>query len=405
MLPKHIANVLNNNFNALSKKCGLTGIQSKNLKLLGKEMLEKGILVLRKLTPESGIKTAKEQGKTFGNTLQSVDIENYVQGKILKEFCKTLKQDTVIGYDLTDEIHPYADIEKGNREQEGKGMENISKVFDGSRRRKETGYSLHGIGTSEHLLRLETHKAGSEFLPQKRKQILKEMLPALQGKGIWAFDRGNDDEKLFSFLNERSIQYIVRLKNKRQVLLLKTGEVFDTKDLPEGRHRVFIRTSGKSEFDTENEYLLIKSKHLEDKTPILLLCSINISSYSDAKLIEKYLKRWGVETQFRKVKQIYQLEKIQVRNWNRRKNLLALVVFMHFLSTQIENKVQAIKNKAEESALLLWQDIKEFLRKKSKEYNFYSFMEFLRTQIPKTLSFFLRDKTLNTQEETALTLF
>lgn len=399
MIQKLISNVINNNFNALQKKCGLSKTQSKNLKLLGGEILKKGSLVLRKLTPCSGDKTTKEQGKVFGNTLESVNIKKSIEQKILKNFSKKITKNTVIGYDLTDEIHPYADIDKVN------GMENISKIFDGSRRRKENGYFLHGVGTDKHLLRLETHKTGYEFLPQKRKNILEEILPELQNKGIWAFDRGNDDEKLFSYLSAKNVKFIVRLKKIRQFCFSKTGEVFNYEDIPVGRHTVFIRKSGKSYFDNKIEYLLIKKQHLENKNPILLLCSMNLEGFSDTNLVEKYLKRWGVETQFRKIKQIYQLEKIQIRKWKRRKNLLALLLFMHFLSTQIEQKLEEGKKDTKEKALLVWERIKLFLHKKSKDYNFYSFMEFLRTQIPKNFFFYLRVKTHKTSINTAISLF
>ena len=97
-------------------------------------------------------------------------------------------------------------------------MENNSTVFDGSQRRREKGFFLHGVGTKDFLLRLDSHAAGKEFLPQKRKEILEEMLPVLKNKGIWAFDRGNDDEKLFSYLQKRNTKFIVRLKESLQKL-------------------------------------------------------------------------------------------------------------------------------------------------------------------------------------------
>lgn len=183
-MQKVIANVTNNNFNALSKKCGLKKNQSQKLKQLGTEMLRKGTLILRHLVPEKSKKTAKEYGKMMGNMLENIDIEKEVQKRILSNFSQRIKKDTVIGYDLTDEIHPYSDLEAEN------GMENNSTVFDGSKRRREKGFFLHGVGTADSLLRLDSHESGKEFLPEKRKEILEEMLPSLNGKGIWAFDRG-----------------------------------------------------------------------------------------------------------------------------------------------------------------------------------------------------------------------
>jgi hypothetical protein len=99
-----------------------------------------------------------------------------------------------------------------------------------------------------------------------------------------------------------------------------------------------------------------------------------------------------VETQFRKIKQLYKLESLQVRNWKRRKNLLALLLFVDFLSHKISTKLATAKKEAKEWALETYQSLKEFLRKKSKEYNIYSFTEFLRSQIPEKLFFYLRAK-------------
>ena len=285
-------------------------------------------------------------------------------------------------------------------------MENISKIFDGSKRKRETGFFLHGVGTNKYLLRLDPHKTGYEFLPQRRKIILNQMLPKLEKKGIWAFDRGNDDEKLFSFLNKKEIKFVVRLKKKRIICICQTGEISNTQDLPEGRYEVYIKKSGgfkkgrtdKNGFDTKNKYFFIKKKEkkrVNSQKEIFLLCSTNLEKISDTDLVQKYLERWGVETQFRKIKQMYRLEKTQIRNWKRKKNLLALLLFVHFLNTQIRSKLEQAKEISEKWALETWQHMKIFLQKQSKTYNPYSFTAFLRTQIPKNFFFYLRVKTSN----------
>ena len=407
-MQKIIANVTNNNFNALGKKCRLKINQKQKIKELGAEILKKGTLILRHLTPEKSIKTAKEYGKTMGNILEKIEIKKEVEKKILSEFCKNIKTDEVIGYDLTDEIHPYSDLEAKA------GMENNATVFDGSRRRREKGFFLHGVGTTDFLLRLESHASGKEFLPQKRKEILEEILPVLRNKGIWAFDRGNDDEKLFSYLNEKAVKFIVRLKENRKICICETGEITNVKDLKAGRYEVYVRNSGGFKkgktngkgFNTENKYILLKKEHLKNKKPILMICSRYLEKLSDEELIEKYLKRWGVETQFRKVKQLYMLESVQIRNWKRRENLLALVLFVHFLNRKLQNKLKIAKDNAKKWALETWLCLKKFLKKKSKTYNAYSFTEFIRTQIPEKLCFYLRSKnTVNHFKTTQIKLF
>ena len=196
---------------------------------------------------------------------------------------------------------------------------------------------------------------------------------------------------------------MVRLKENRNICICKTGEITNVKEIEEGRYEVYLKKSGgfkkgetdKNGFETTNKYILIKKEYLQGKKPILILSSTNLEKFSDEELIEKYLKRWGVETQFRKIKQLYKLESLQVRNWKRRKNLLAVLLFAHFLNGKIEKKLESAKEEAKVWALATWMFLKKFLKKKSKTYNHYSFTEFLRTQIPETLSFHLRIKSHN----------
>ena len=237
------------------------------------------------------------------------------------------------------------------------------------------------------------------------------MIPYLEGKGIWAFDRGNDDEKLFSYLTKMNIRFIVRIKENRSFCICDTGEIFSAADLPEGRHVVYVKKSGGKKkgqtdalgYETKHKYLVIKKKHLQDKKPIIILCSLSLENFSDEELIEKYLERWGVENQFRKIKQMYSLESILLRKWKRRKNFTALILFIHFLSGIIKQKLEKGKDKAQLIFLIAWESLKNFLKKESKSYNDYSFLAFLRTQIPKKLTFFLRTKC--PQNQSIPTLF
>lgn len=393
-MQKIIANVINNNFNVLIQKTRVSRPQGKNLKFLGTQILKEGKVHLRKLKNASKNTSAKKQGELFGNILEKVDISQAVNKIILSRFVREVEDDTVIAYDLTDEAHPYVDMEAAN------GIENISDIFDGSKRRREKGFVHHGVGTEKHLLRLEIHESDKDFLPQTRKNILEDMIPQLFGKGIWAFDRGNDDQKLFQYLSEKHVRFLVRIKENRKFCICETGEEFSAKNLPEGRHEVYVRKSGGKKkgktdelgYDTIHKYLVIKEKNLPDASPIVILASLSLSHFSNEELVEKYLNRWGVENQFRRVKQIYSLESILIRKWKRRVNFTALILFIHFLTGVIQRKLEEGKDAFQEVFLITWESLKEFLRKESKTYNSYSFVAFLRSQIPKKLSFFLRVK-------------
>lgn len=396
-MEKFITNVINNNYNSVFKSAGCTKPQRKNLKKLGTKILKKGTVVLNHLADDKG-KNVEDQAEIFGNTLEKTDLVQAVNEKIMSRFLKEMKDDTVVAYDLTDEIHKYADPDKN-------GMEKVKKVLDGSERRIENGFQLHGVGTDEFLLRMDYHDSDRKYLPQVRREILDELLKNFNGKGIFAFDRGNDDEKLFSYMHDKNARFLNRLQTKRLLYLTKTDEVFNVGSLPLGRHEVCVRTSGSQYFDLKRKYWVIKYQSPKAVKPITILFSESMIEFSDKEIVKMYLDRWGVENQFRRVKTIYKLEYMQVRKWQRRKNLMALVLFSHFLTKVIQNKFEQEKSKAESFFFLAWNELKDFLKHVCKTYNDYSFVDFLRTKIPPKLNFFLRVKISNYHSQFNLTLF
>ena len=401
-MEKFITNVINNNYNSVLKSARCSKPQAKNLRKLGTQMFRKGTLVLNYLADKTSSIPVEDQSELYGNVLDKVDLMKVVQEKILVRFLKGLRGDTVIAYDLTDEIHKYADPKKN-------GMEKISKVFDGSERRPENGFTIHGIGNDKYLLRMEYHDHDEKTQPQEREKILGELLARFNGKGIWALDCGNDDEKLFRYLYDKNAKFIVRLKSdsdkSRLLCLLKTGEVVNANDLPLGRHVVYVKKSGSSKFDLTRKHWVIKAQPKTEYRPITLIFCEKLTKFSDKEIVKMYLKRWGVENQFRRVKQLYKVEQMQVRKWQRRKNMMALVLLSHFLTKVIQEKFDQEKKKAESDFFLAWDEMKVFLKRVSKTYNDYSFVDFLRTKIPKRLCFFLRVKSVDRSSNSNLTLF
>lgn len=397
-MEKFITNVINNNYNSVLKASGCSKPQGKTLKKLGTKILKKGTVVLNHLADKNSSVPVEDQAEAYGRVLEKVDITNVVQEKILSRFLKEMKPDTVIAYDLTDEIHKYADLKKN-------GMEKITKILDGSERRPENGFAIHGIGTDKYLLRMDYHDAEAKFLPQVRKEILDELLEKFKGKGILAFDRGNDDEKLFRYLSDKQARFIVRLQKKRLLCLTETREELKVEELPLGHHEVYVKTSGSAKYDLSRKYWITKAQPIAEKEPITLLYCEALTKFSDKEIVEMYLERWGVENQFRRIKQLYKLEDMQVRKWERRKSLMALTLFSHFLTKVIQEKFDKEKKKAEPAFFLAENEMKAFLKSVCKTYNDYSFVDFLRTKIPEKLNFFLRVKNKNPLSSNNLTLF
>lgn len=406
-MEKFITNVINNNYNSVLKSAGCNKTQGQHLKKMGTQIMKKQTVILNYLADETSEIPDEDQAETFGKVLEKVDIEEIVREKILKRAVKEATEETVFAYDLSDEIHRYADPNKN-------GMEKISKVHDGSERKSEYGFTNHGVGNDKWLLGMDYHDHEEKTLPQVREEILNELLERFEGKGIWAFDCGNDDEKHFRYMHDKKVKkrngkgkrktevspkWMTRIKSNtdksRWFCLVETGEIVKANELPLGRHEVCVKTSGSQKFDLTRKYWVVKAQPDKKRKPITILFCEALTKYSDKEIVKMYLERWGVENQFRRVKQIYHLEDMQVRKWERRKSLMALVLLSHFLTKVIQEKMDQEKHTAESPFFLAWNELKSFLKRVCKTYNDYSFADFLCTKIPKRLCFFLRVKIPN----------
>ena len=73
-----------------------------------------------------------------------------------------IRKTMIIAYDLTD-------INK----ECSKKMERLADVWDGSKRKVTTGYTLHGVGINNILTRLEVHEGAENTQNQTRLEIIK----------------------------------------------------------------------------------------------------------------------------------------------------------------------------------------------------------------------------------------
>ncbi|MBI5413572.1 hypothetical protein HZA42_04460, partial [Candidatus Peregrinibacteria bacterium] len=92
-------------------------------------------------------------------------------------------------------------------------------------------------------------------------------------KGIWVFDRGNDDKAFFKFLRRSAkVQFICRLRENRLVVIKETGAILKIKDILQGKYSVYLLNAHNTRVDIRFVYTLVIHKHLENKEPIRLLC-------------------------------------------------------------------------------------------------------------------------------------
>lgn len=362
-MSKYIADSIRNNSRFIID--GLTKPQSKAVSEMIRGLFVKNIPILRRLAQDDSILT-KKQAEKYSHHLGNIDIRNRVDEFAFKQAKKTIKNTTVIAYDLTD-------ISK----ESSKKIENTSIVFDGSKRKPANGFFLHGVGINNNLVKLEIHNNDANTLNQTRRIIIDELSEKLGQKGIWVFDRGNDDKQFFKYLRQTAkVQFIARLKSNRQVVIKETGVKIQVKNLKPGKYRVYFMNNHNTHVDTSFEYTLVIQKLIHGKPPIRLISSLPYEKYTKKELVKMYLERWGVENIYRRAKTKFLLEKIRVLGFKKFSNLVSLIQFAIVISSSIF--VQMLESTTLWIAGVL-AIYKRFLKMKALSINIDSFITFMST--------------------------
>lgn len=366
---KYITDTIKNNLKSITKNC--TKPEQKAIEEIVRGLLIEGTPILRHLAQHKE-KTAKKQGEKYSFHLSKKDLTGTIERFALRHAKTQIKKHTIIAYDLSD-------IAKEN----AKEMEKIRRVFDGSKRKVSNGYTFHGVGINHMLIKAEIHYGDNNFLSQMRKKIVTEISTKIGKKGIWVFDRGNDDKQFFNFLRSNlKVDFIARLKENRQVVLKKTGDKIQVKNLSHGQYDVYLMNKNNNKVNTKNTYRLVIQKHLKDKEPIRLLTTLRKKRFSKQQIVTMYLERWGIESGFKRIKGKFGLEKIRVLKHKVFLNLIALTLFSLLLSMIIYQKIQKTNDLLIAEILLMY---KRFIRLKSLSFNLDSFISFIKSVLPKLI--------------------
>lgn len=361
---KYIQDSIKNNSRCVLK--GLTKPQQKALSEVVRGLFTAGEPILRHIAQDK-TKSAKKQAEKYSHHLGNVQIQEKIEKLALKQAQKQIRKRTIIAYDLTD-------IAKGSARK----IEKLSQVWDGSKRKVATGFLLHGVGINGILTKFQMHDSNAHTTNQIRKKIVTEISQKLNKKGIWVVDRGNDDKQFFKFLRQDlKVDFIARLKENRQVVIKKTGDIIQVKNLKVGKYTVYLMKKNNDHVDLSSEYTLIISNHPEDKEPIRLIHSLKYS-YSKNQIVNMYLERWGVENIFKRVKEKFELESIRVLKWQKFVNLVALIQLAVLVSTIMFLKIQQSTNTLIIGVLMHY---KKFMKLKTLGFNVDSFITFMKNAL------------------------
>lgn len=364
-MEKYITDAIHNSLRSITGQC--TRPQQKAIAEVVRGLFVKGEPILTHLA-QNAEASAKKQAEKYSYHLGNISLTDSVEELALRKVASTMRKNTVIAYDCTD-------INKDEAEE----MENMGGIWDGSEGRGGQGYELHGVGVNGILLALRVHDDNANTMPQTRLSVIERIVSVLGNRGIWVLDRGNDSLSFYHDLRHSlNVRFIVRARDNRKVVLVKTGELVSLHDLPEGRHAVHLMGRKQSTIDPD-VYLLVVKRLKKHHQPLRLLTNLRWEEFSDTQIMTMYLKRWGIENIFRSAKVCFGLEKVRVLSFQKLKNLVALVQLVLVLSAHL---FRVLQKSTYTLVVVLVQAYKLFLTQQSLSMTYDSFVRFLRQSLP-----------------------
>lgn len=300
--------------------------------------------IARSLGEEIEIKKVVER---LENHLKKAGLDQRINDEIAQTAAKQIRQDTLIVIDPTDIRKPYA-----------RSMPYLGKVRDGSTGDIVNGYwGCVAIGCEPERRRViplhhrlwSCSAPGFESENEQIVSVIDTISRAIGGRGIYVIDRGGDRNKLFYPLLERKLRFIIRLVGTRDLMVHGCRQ--EATQVGAGCSMSFKDTIIKEDRDGEKRYDLeygFRPVKLPDRDeqlylvvvkgfgsePLLLLTSVALTHARRSLwfIVRGYLARWLVEETIRFIKQSYHLEDVRVLDYQRLKNLMALVLAAAYFS-------------------------------------------------------------------------
>ncbi len=308
---------------------------------------------------------AKKTQERLERHLATEGMDSKVHGSILCDAAPGIHDDTLIIVDPTD-------VQKGYAEK----MPYLAKVWDGSKGRvgDSLGYTLCMAIACENgcrkivplMLRLWS-SAHPEFVSENDEveQVIGQIASTTNGRGMFVYDRGGDGDNMFRFYIDHGLDFIVRLVGDRH-LLNWGGRTDRSKVLAVDLARqCTLRYEDSVLFKSHNKVHNVRVKYgsmpvrLPDRPdtdlhlvvvkwpggekPMMLLTTLNAVRTRKAlwEVVQGCLTRWRVEDTIRYIKQSYRLEHMRLLDYQRLKNMVALVVAVaYFAAAWLGKKVK-----------------------------------------------------------------
>ena len=308
---------------------------------------------------------AKKTQERLEHHLQADGLGDKIHGSLLCDAASSIHEDTLIIIDPTDVQKPYAEK-----------MPYLAKVWDGSRCRvgDNLGYTLCMAIACENgcrrivplMLRLWS-SVHPEYASENDEvcQVVGQIASATNRRGIFVYDRGGDGDNMFKFYIDHGYDFIVRLAGDRN-LLNWGGKTKDSMVLAEALarqctlryedsvlykshntvHNIRIKYGSmpvRLPVRPEAELRLVVVKWPKGEKPMMPLTTLDAVRTRKAlwEVVQGYITRWRVEETIRYIKQSYRLEHMRLLDYQRLKNMAALVVAVsYFAAAWLGRKVK-----------------------------------------------------------------
>lgn len=304
--------------------------------------------------------TLKKTIERLSNNLTNFDKEkrDYVWNNYVDKIKDKIDDNTVFCFDP-------GDLGKKN----SKKLENLDLIKDGSTGEYINGYKMIEVVALTRREKLPIPVYSSLYSTKDEDFISEndECLTALKyirnkfgNMGIYALDRGFDDEKYFKYFSNNDLSFVIRMTVKRNITVCKSGKTRNIK-------KVAISKKCKTQYSYKDKngitrtayagYMKVKIPNIEDKefylvvikssefsnSPMMLLTNLKPENDEFTKIVNKvYIARWKIEEYFKFKKQQFKFEKLLVRTLNSIRTLnMFLSVVIGFIAIFSDNQKYA----------------------------------------------------------------
>jgi len=284
----------------------------------------------------------KKTEERLSRHLAAPGLGRTVQRQIVAPAARRVRADTLIVVDPTDIRKPYA-----------QAMPHLATVRAGSTGELVNGYwacvALACEPERRRVLPLmqELWSAQAPDFKSENTQLLSiidTVAGATDQRGVYVLDRGGDRLKLYEPLLARGLRFIIRLRGDRHLVV--RGRARRAHDLARGARMCYAETvvreaaGGEKKVHLEYGFVRVRLPGRRDveltlvvvrgfgQEPLLLLTNVAVKATRRSVwwVVGGYWTRWLVEETIRFIKQSYRLEDLRVLDYERLRNLAALVM-------------------------------------------------------------------------------